>query len=110
VADAGRRSVVNEFGDGLGVFKHFVNFDFRNSDFEFRVPSTTLPIRNPNSKFEIFSPAVRPNPAATSAQFALHGFVNLAIGFVNGGENHVLKHFDIAFLHGFGINSQRTIS
>jgi hypothetical protein len=39
-----------------------------------------------------------------SAEFALHRFVDLPIGFINRRENHVLKHFDVTFFYGFGIN------
>src|SRR2546427_1084040 len=41
------------------------------------------------------------------SQLAFHRFVALAVGFVNGREDHVLKHFDIVLFHNFGIYLER---
>src|SRR5882672_6733577 len=42
-----------------------------------------------------------------AAKLTLHCFVNFPIGFVNGGQDHVLKHLDVAFFDCLGINLQR---
>jgi hypothetical protein len=69
VSDAGQAfQFVDEFGDGLGVFQHFANFEFRNSNFGLALTEAGLipqfEIRN--SKF--FSRAVHPALEATCRQ------------------------------------------
>jgi len=53
------------------------------------------------------SPAIHQAPRQHAADFAFHGFIDFTVGFVNGGENHVLKQLDVTFLDGFGIDLKR---
>src|SRR5438876_4705131 len=41
-----------------------------------------------------------------AAEFSFHRLVNLAVGFINCRQDHVLQHFDVAFFHGFRLDPQ----
>src|SRR5882672_12361749 len=87
------------------AYSNIRSFEFRVQSFELvpdRVAGSNSKPETRNSKQISAKQSAQPR-WQHAPKFTFHCFVYFAVGFVNGGEDHVLKHLDVAFFDGFWI-------